>query len=280
MLESIYRWLYRGTRGRLVFDHKPYCYYDVVASKRIVITLYDHMDGNRLYSGTFTATFTCYEPFGHMFQTSYSGEADEHTLAHTGLLPASMMPASPMLETRSFIIYNPGTEAAHTIIRIAGDVGSGMLIRNLTTSQRCRIIGLRSDSLLEGQVLSLDSYRGQTRTELGEHIEMAFPFHDEGYITLAPCTPFVRNLRVNYTANSNIITSDGGFLPYMMGQFIYLNGWKCIRLVSSPNRAVISEAMTESGTTEAPVVTMNEIEISGDGLNLTRLEIDYTPRVR
>jgi len=115
---------------------------------------------------------------------------------------------------------------------------------------------------------------------LGDHIEMAFPFHDEGYITLAPCTPFVRALRVNYTANSNIITSDGGFLPHMAGQFIYLNGWKSIRLVSSPNRAVISEAMPESGTAEAPVVTMNEIEISGDGLDLTRLEIDYTPRVR
>lgn len=109
---------------------------------------------------------------------------------------------------------------------------------------------------------------------------MAFPFHDEGYITLAPCTPFVRTLRVNYTANSNIITSDGGFLPHMAGQFIYLNGWKSIRLVSGPSRAVISESMPESGTADTPVVTMNEIEISGDGLDLTRLEIDYTPRVR
>ena len=254
----------------------------MVASKRIVITLYDHVDENgiKLYAGTFTATFTCYEPFGHMFQTSYSGDIDDRTLAHTGLLPAAIMPASPTLETRSFLIYNPGTELAHTVIRIAGDVGSSMLIRNLTTGQRCKVIGLHSDSLLESQALLLDSARGQTRTELGNHVEMAFPFHDEGYITLAPCTPFVRALRVNYTANSNIITSDGGFLPHMTGQFIYLNGWKSIRLVSSPNRAVISEAMPESGTAEAPVVTMNEIEISGDGLDLTRLEIDYTPRVR
>lgn len=90
-------------------------------------------------------------------------------------------------------MYNPGTEAAHTIIRIAGDVGDGMLIRNLTTGQRCRVIDLQSDSLLVSQALLLDSYRGQTRTELGEHIETAFPFHDEGYITLAPCTPFVRD---------------------------------------------------------------------------------------
>lgn len=195
MLESIYRWLYRGTRGKLVFDHKPYCWYDAVASKRIVITLYDHKNGNgnKLYAGTFTATFTSYEPFGRMLQTSYSGEVDDRTLAHTGLLPASMMPETPSLASRSFLLYNPGTEAANTIIRLAGDVGSGLLTRNLTTGQRCKVIDLEANSLLEGQVLELDSYRGQTRTVLGEHIETAFPFHDEGYITLAPCTPFVRD---------------------------------------------------------------------------------------
>lgn len=253
-----------------------------MASKRIVITLYDHADenGNKLYSGTFTATFTCYDPFGLMFRSSYEGEADNATLSKTGLLPATMMPASPTVESRSFLMYNPGTEAAHTIIRVAGDVGSGMLIRNLTTGQRCRIVDLKPDSLLEGQVLELDSASGQTRTVLGEHLEVAFPFHDEGYITLAPCTPFIRALRVNYSSGSNIITSDGGFLPHMEGQFVYLDGWKKIRLVSNENKAVISETMTGSGTAETPVVTMNEIEISGENLALTRFEIDYTPRVR
>lgn len=215
-----------------------------------------------------------------MFETSYDNAPDSATLAHTGLLPSTIMPAAPTLESRSFLLYNPGTEAAHTVIRIAGDVGSGMLIRNLTTGQRCKIVDLKADSLLDGQVLELDSYRGQTRTVLGEHVEMAFPFHDEGYITLAPCTPFIRSLRVNYTANSNIITSDGGFLPHMEGQFVYLGGWKEIRLVSSENRAVISEIIAESGSSETPVVTMNEIEISGNGLDLSKMEIEYTPRVR
>ncbi len=215
-----------------------------------------------------------------MFEASYVSVPDSATLAHTGLLPSAIMPEAPSLASRSFLMYNPGTEAAHTIIRVAGDVGSGMLIRNLTTGQRCRIVGLQSDSLLESQALLLDSYRGQTRTELGEHTEMASPFHDEGYITLAPCTPFIRDLQVNYTSGSNIITSDGGFLPHMVGQFVYLDGWKSIRLVSSENRAVISESMSDTGSAETPVVTMNEIEISGDGLDLTRFEIDYIPRMR
>ena len=144
-MENIYRWLYRGTRGRLIFDHKPYCYYDVAVSKRIVITLYDYSDesGGKLYSGTFTASFTCYEPFGMMFQTNYTTEPGSAALARTGMLPASMMPEAPSIASRSFLLYNPGTEVAHTIIRVAGDVGDGMLIRNLTTGQRCRITLIR-----------------------------------------------------------------------------------------------------------------------------------------
>ena len=195
-----------------------------------------------------------------MFQTSYSGEIDDRTLAHTGLLPSSMMPEALSIASRSFLIYNPGTEMAHTIIRIAGDVGDGMLIRNLTTGQRCRVIDLKSDSLLDGQAIELDSFRGQTRKVLGDHIELAFPFHDEGYITLAPCTPFIRTLRVNYTAGSNIITPDGGFLPHMAGQFVYLDGWKSIRLVSNTNRAVISESMPDTGSAETPVVPSGRSE--------------------
>ena len=109
---------------------------------------------------------------------------------------------------------------------------------------------------------------------------MLFRSHDEGYITIAPCTPFIRDLQVNYTSGSNIITSDGGFMPHMVGQFVYLGGWKRIRLVSNANRAVISESMPDTGSADTPVVTMNEIEISGDGLDLTRFEIDYIPRVR
>lgn len=38
--------------------------------------------------------------------------------------------------------------------------------------------------------------------------------------------------------------------------------------------------MSDTGSAETPVVTMNEIEISGDGLDLTRFEIDYIPRMR
>ena len=109
---------------------------------------------------------------------------------------------------------------------------------------------------------------------------MAFAFHDEGYITLAPCTPFVRSFPITYTAGSNIVTSLDTFQPGMVGQFIHLDGWKRIRQINDAHTAVLSERMAASGTAETPVVTMNEIEISGESIDLTSFEISYTPRVR
>ncbi len=177
------------------------------------------------------------------------------------------------------MIYNPGTEAAHTIIRLAGNVGEGLTIRNLTTGQGCKVQNLTSGSLLEGACLELDSRMGQTRIALGEQVEMAFPFHEEGYITLAPCTPFVRSMTVCSTAGNNEVTSAGGFMPHMKGQYLYLDGWRKITQVTDSNHAIVLPAPDKTGKTDTPVVTMNEIELSGEGVNLTRFEIDYVPRV-
>lgn len=138
--------------------------YDVFPSKRIQISLYDYAgETGILYSGTFTATFTAYEPFGRMLRSSYVDRCTDEELYGTGILPERLMPSPPGPESRSFLLYNPGTERAHTIIRLAGDVGDGLLIRNLTTGQRCKVIGLKESSLLEGARLELDSRMGQTR---------------------------------------------------------------------------------------------------------------------
>ena len=191
-----------------------------------------------------------------------------------------MTPAPPSVSSTSFLLYNPGTERAHTVFRIAGKVGDGMLIRNLTTGQRCKTVNLTEDSLLPGAYLELDSRMGQTRIALGDSRELAFAMHDEGYIELAPCTPFERSIAISHTEDSNIITSDGPFLPYMAGQFLYLDGWKKIRQITDAHSAILSDKVASSGTTSTPIVTMNEIEISGENRTLTMLEADYTPRVR
>ena len=158
----------------------------------------------------------------------------------TGILPAALKPASPTASSTNFLIYNPGTETAHTLLRIAGDVGeNGLLIRNFTTGQRCTIKDLKDSSLLPSACLELDSRKGQTRIALGEETELAYPFHEEGYITLAPCTPFVRALEVGHVQGSNQVTSQGGFLPHMKGQYLYLGRWLRIQQVTDASHAIL-----------------------------------------
>ena len=236
----------------------------MVPGKKIVISLYEQASTNGicLYSGTFTATFTCYDPFGKLLRSSYAGTCGEAELAGTGALPSDIMPAPPGLDSTSFILYNPGMERAHTIIRLAGDVGNELLIRNLTTGQRCKIIGLADSSLLPGACLELDSAMGQTRIVLGDETKLAFPFHDDGYIELAPCTPFVRSAEVTHTQGSNAVLSSS-FEAQMSGQYVYIDGWKKLSQVADGS-AILSQAAGTSGATRTPIATMNEIRVESE----------------
>lgn len=195
-------------------------------------------------------------------------------------MPAALKPAAPTTDSTSFLTYNPGTETAHTLFRLSGDVGeNGLLVRNFTTGQRCKVVDLKEDSLLPGACLELDSRKGQTRIALGEETELAFPFHDEGYITLAPCTPFARSVVVGHTQGGVAITSQGGFLPHMKGQYLYLGKWLKIQQITDANNAIVSGAVDSTGNTVTPVVTMNEIELSGTA-RLESLEVEVFPRIR
>ncbi len=117
--------------------------YRVRPVKAVEIRQYTYRaaDGKQ-YSGTFTITFRCYDPFGMMLRSTYTGMPDREELATTGILPVGMMPPAPELTSQRFHLYNCGTERAHTRILLAGEVGDGLTIENATTGQVCRIAGL------------------------------------------------------------------------------------------------------------------------------------------
>lgn len=62
----------------MVLDQRYYAEYEVVVSKRPVISLYStgNASDEMRYSGTFEACFTAYDPFAHMRMISYDGEGD------------------------------------------------------------------------------------------------------------------------------------------------------------------------------------------------------------
>ena len=132
-----------------------------------------------------------------------------------------------------------------------------------------------------GAYIELDSFTGQVWLVEGEARELAFHYHDLGYLMLAPCTPLVRSIQVNCAEGDTMIESKGLFLPHMAGQFIYLHGiWRKIHRVIDAYTAHLTQPSTETGWADTPVVTMNEIWLRGEDITLTKLEIEYEPRVR
>lgn len=65
----------------------------------------------------------------------------------------------------------------------------------------------------------------------------------------------------------------------MKGQYLYLDGWFKIQQVTDANNAIVSGMVASSGNTSTPVVTMNEIELSGE-VQLSSLGVQIFPRMR
>lgn len=273
--EAIRRWLDKDTYGRLVFDERPFCYYDVRPTKVVTGKEYSGTNAcheNRLYSGTFTVTFTAYKPYGKMFLTSYDDD-DMGASDYCGILQQDLMPDSPTTASRQFLLYNPGTEPCDLIIEIAGTAASGLNIRNDTNNTECKLLGLPTG----GNVLKIDGSIGY----MSVGGEKAFEYHDIGYVALSPYGNIWRGVHASGTA-STVTLSGMKTTPDMAGKYIYMDGeWLRINTVTSDTTLNVAKTFTGTVTEENGIITgMNDIRVYGDGaITLTTLNIDYTPTV-
>ena len=134
----------------------------------------------KLYSGTFTITFSAYDPYADLIWDTIDGhESDEQAIAETGLLPQSNMPPAINAGSATGLIYNPGTEIGHSIIRFAGNTGSGkLMIQNAATGDIFVLkAGLQTGS---NEYYEIHSETGRILKVSGTAKEIDFAFHDEG----------------------------------------------------------------------------------------------------
>lgn len=256
--------------------------YDAVPARRAALQQYNCVDdaGEIRHSGTFTAAFKVHDPFGRMLLRSIP-VGEEKKYGGTNLLPAAMMPAAPTAQDTSFLLYNPGTEVANTMILLAGSVGAdGLTIRNAASTLECKIIGLQENTLAPGQYLSIDSEKGQVMKHSGADSELAFHFHDKGYLVLEPGKRSIRDIAITTEAGSKAIQSPGEFTGDMAGRWVFLGGvWHKTHRVDDDSAAHLTVNAEATGVFTSPVVVMNEIFLEGE-CTLTRLEVDYIPRTR
>lgn len=296
--EDIMHWFGRNTKGRLIFDERDYVYYDVIPNARVEFDDYRGMTCNGLrYKGILTIYLKAYCPFGKLLPgsmvnnvpaigidfivgVSIIGEATLAADDETIVLYKYRMPSTNYDVTgTSFYIYNMGTEATPLRIKIAGTAESGT-ITNVTNGKKCVINGMTTGNTTDvGKSVYIDAETGRVTLVGSLDTQLAFEMHDYGYIWLDPCTPFVRDIEVSYTDESKTITSAGLFTEDMVGQFIWLHGtWRKIAQYNGKNGLTLESEMDATDTETTQIVTMNEITF--DGFTLTKLEMDFTPRMR
>lgn len=273
--EQIRHWIDRKTSGKLIFDNKPFVYYNVRPTKldtgRVYVTRGTN-DLENLYSGTFTITFTAYDPFGYMTYKSFDTYDNDNASIYCGILDQAEMPEAPTTSTSNFLIYNCGTETTDTVITIGGTAPNGLTISNGTNNTVCSLV-----SLPPTDTLVIDSAKGSVRYGSSQ----AFQYHNNGFIRLAPYLPDKRDVVVSYNTGSNMLAVLNEVADKTwIGRYVRIhNEWVKIIYVNANGVVTLQKAMTASGVETTRLVTMNEISISGDGQSLSTLSIDFTPLI-
>lgn len=187
--EKIKQWVRRDSAGQLVFDDKPFVYWDVRPGKIPVGNWY--MDNNDTHSGTVTLTFNCYDPFGHLTRKyntpSNTGVHDDGASDYCNLIMYDEMPADPVPTDTSFNVYNPGTEECGLTIEISGTTSNPFRFFNATNNTECVFESLPADGLH----VKINGENGYVMTKMAgsDFGENGYAYHDRGVVRLSPNTP-------------------------------------------------------------------------------------------
>jgi phage-related protein len=286
-------WLDKGTYGNLIFDSNPYVYYEVAPAERPEIEIYETTNGadTRTFAGTITIIFHIYKPHGVMTITSIASYNDLGTyknevLATTGLLTSAITPPNlftNISDSTTVLIYNPGTEVSDCKVSIKGQSGDFIEISNLSLGGACTIVNMTHElTTTPNTNLVFDSKKGRVYFDTSPE-QLAFSFHQLGYIRLLGCGNIKRDVVINYTNESQTITSPTDiFEDDMLGYYVFLHGsWRYIGVITNSKTATINAPMDATGQEVTQIVRMNRIQIVGTGdWNVSYIKFDCIPYVK
>lgn len=267
----------KGASGKLVFAKRPWIWYTatVVSAPQLQITNY--------LNGIVTLTLKAYYPYGRC-DSVWQHEEDETIMGNSALLSEEKTPSLELVQEENvltgqteIILYNGGTERAAVAIELAGNVDEGVTITNRATGEKCRFVALsKAVSTDAGKYLVSDGLNGKTILTDGRTSELAFLYHDYGFISLEPAFPIQKNVHVSYVSGSSEIICQG--MAGTTGKYIYLdNAWRKIA-ASGDESITVLPVPENTGEEETEIVTMNEITITPDStMELTRLAFRYKP---
>ena len=280
-----------GKSGLLVFKRRPWCYYYAT------VTNINHDEMYNYQNGLIVITMKAYYPYargveinGRMLCNLYTDPYHDEIMANTALLDKEdQVPntsfTSPPVSPNELILYNPGTERAKVSIVIAGQAGDGVTIYNKTTDQMCRYVAFETSG---AEYIYTDGFSGKTVLNNGSTRELAFLYHDYGFIELEPAYPIMRHIYATYE-NDTVITTN--FLyddledyrkEWYVGKYIFLGtDWYKIQECTDKHTLTIyprNGVYPTSGKCTTSIVLMNELIVTPtQGAVISRLNFIYKP---
>lgn len=303
-----------GKSGKIVFDRRPWCYYFATVTDLDLTGITNYLNG------VIKITMKAYYPYGRsdLFTIKQEDRDYRRMLANTAFLNSEeQMPPTiycidgpieeAVTEDDPILLYNPGTELAQVGIEIAGDVGEGVAITNLTTGQTCKFVAMSADEF-DGDscYVYLDGINGKTVVVENNVARQGFLYHDEGFIQLEPAFPIERDVRVS-TRESRVYTLSKLYDRLMgeereqavdtfVGQFIWLeNKWREIVSVGreidaetvdewrknryeNEHELILKEQVSNGIKAVTTIARMNKILVTPlSTMKLTRLRFIYKP---
>ena len=294
IMERIYNLFRTGKSGKLVFSRRPWCYYYAT------VTSLPHPELSNYLNGLITITMKASYPFARSDFMYSSPVADRNTIyteEDTSLFHDLIMHSTAMVNdeamvpqtsftnptsSTSIILHNPGTERAPVSIIIAGDAGLGVIIKNKTTNQECKIVAMdKAHTSSVSKAVYVDGINGNTSVismDSSTTPESGFVYHDSGFIQLAPAYPCIRDVFVN-ASSSNTITTTNTLYDDVTGQYIYIdNEWCKIEEQLTEKSFRLNKPISTNGTNATIITKMNELEIRPiDTMSITHLSFLYKP---
>lgn len=277
MLRSIQNWLNPKRIGKLTFDESPYKYYTAKISNTPNFNFYPQDDGdeNHVYSGTFEIDFTAFDPFAYSYVNSvddYEYFEDSSGLWYydSGILYHGETPpviVNNITKTTNILLYNGGNQSTKPIITVKGSADE-IIIKNNTTDQYFKL-----NDLIDVEIV-VDSKKGQVRVQ----DILASSFHEGSFMELEGSGRVDRYLAIEFTNGSEQITIDKNIDLDIVGRFIAVNdSWYKV-VDCNFDLGIVTMNKPFVGITEKydiSVIDLNEIMISGSGLNIETIEFDY-----
>lgn len=256
--------------GPLIFDHRPYKYYNARVTgslKPPSIVHYDNARNMFLYSGTMNVKLTAFTPYafavdevvdnypniGNMLNTVNSG---------TGIVSPAIRPAKQhanLSGIRTFLLLNQGTAKAKCNVVISGTyMSGGVVVENETTGDS--FIVAAPDNSAHTYVVS--AVYGRTTEIVGGEERMADNAKIGGFLTLQPCGVSYRGITATSDAQSNRVTVNCPTEFGMLNKYIFLNsGWHEIKGVDG-NSIILENVVAEGVYEDTVILGMNKINIA------------------